>query len=351
MSDAGAMPETIPVRDALDWGAIGRWLATQAPELDGPMEVEQFPYGSANLTYLLRINGAEYVLRRPPFGVIAPGAHDMKREYKVLSRLWRVFDRAPRAWAFCDDPAIGGADFFVMERRRGVVMRQNLPPQMAHHPDVARRMAFALVDAMADMHLLDPVACDLGDLGKPEGFAARQVAGWQKRWSLVRFEHSSPLVEVVGDRLAASVPEPSRVSIVHNDLKLDNCQFHPDDPDMVTAVFDWDMGTIGDPLFDLGLLLVSMQSSPVWVLTPAEAIDRYATRSGIDVAHIDWYRAFAAWRTAVVIQQLHNRYLDGDSTDERLSSLGDAVGASIEAATELLRSRRRSAPGRPAGST
>lgn len=346
-------PDAAAVRpgDELDITSLERHLRDALDVPAAPIEVLQFTAGRANLTYLVRFGDHELVLRRPPRGSLAPGAHDMAREHRVLTRLAPVYARAPRALHFCDDPAVIGAPFVVLERRVGVVVRDHVPAALAHHHEVARRIDLALVDAAADLHALDLHANGLDALGSGEGYARRQVEGWAARGRRAARGESTDAMDAVGRLLLEHLPDPPRRSVVHNDLKLDNCQFHPDDPDMVTAVFDWDMGTIGDPLFDLGLLLVSMQSSPVWVLTPAEAIDRYATRSGIDVAHIDWYRAFAAWRTAVVIQQLHNRYLDGDSTDERLSSLGDAVGASIEAATELLRSRRRSAPGRPAGST
>ena len=136
-------------------------------------------------------------------------------------------------------------------------------------------------------------------------------------------------------RLTSTLPEPQRVSIVHNDLKLDNCQFHADDPDVVTSVFDWDMATLGDPLFDLGMILNSMASSSLWVLPTSDAAQRYADRSGLDVARLDWYLAFASWRTAVVIQQLYARYLAGDSTDDRLASLGGAIESCVQRALDL----------------
>ena len=254
-------PEIAPVRpgEQLNWAALEAWLrprlAEVLPGLDGPLEVLQFPNGSANLTYLLRVSGHELVLRRPPLGQIAPGAHDMKREFKVLSRLWRHFDRAPRAYVFCDDPSVLGADFFVMERRRGEVVRTAIPDSMRGHPDVGRRIAFALVDAMADLHALDPNACDLADLGKPDGFIERQVNGWAKRWALSKFDDSPAEMDELHQRLLRSMPVMSRVSIVHNDLKLDNCQFDPANPDRVASIFDWDMTTLGDPLIDLGTLL------------------------------------------------------------------------------------------------
>jgi aminoglycoside phosphotransferase (APT) family kinase protein len=144
----------------------------------------------------------------------------MKREFKVLSRLWRVFDRAPHAYLFCDDPEIAGADFFVMERKEGEVIRGVIPETMRDHEDVGRRIGFALVDAMADFHTVDPESCDLGDLGRPEGFVERQVKGWKKRWDLVAAKEHDEAMCVVHGRLEASIPAPQRVAFVHNDLKL-----------------------------------------------------------------------------------------------------------------------------------
>ena len=274
-------------------------LAEVLEGADAPLELLQFPNGSANLTYLLRVGSQELVLRRPPMGQLAPGAHDMRREYKVLSRLWRHFDRAPRAYVFCDVPAVLGVDFFVMERRRGDVVRTAIPPPMQRHREVGRRIGLALVDAMADLHRLDPAACDLGDLGRPAGFVERQIEGWSKRWHLARFDDSPAAVEALHARLARHVPGLSRASIVHNDLKLDNCQFDPADPDRVVSIFDWDMTTLGDPLVDLGTLLnywpdpgdpedAQRTSHPglagMGLPTRAEVVAHYARRAGADVA-------------------------------------------------------------------
>ena len=353
MTDTIEPPELAPVRpgEELDWASLEAYLVGQIPELAGPLEVQQFPSGAANLTYLLRFGPTELVLRRPPFGVVAPGAHDMRREFKVLSRLWRNFDRAPRAYAFCDDKDVIGADFVVMERRRGEVIRNVVPRSMAQHRDVGRRISFALVDAMADMHLLDPAANDLNDLGKPAGFAARQVAGWKTRWDLVRPEDGLPLMDEVPERLAASVPEPTRVSIVHNDLKLDNCQFDPSNPDRVQSIFDWDMTTLGEPLVDLGTLLnywpdpsdppdarrVSHEGMlRMGLPTRGEITARYADRTGIDVSSAGWYEAFAQWKTGVVIQQLHNRWKKGESTDPRMAVIADRLPVLAEGASKLL---------------
>jgi aminoglycoside phosphotransferase (APT) family kinase protein len=350
-------PEVAPVRpgEQLDWTRLDTWLRPRLreplPEVAGPLEVFQFPNGAANLTYLLRIGPHELVLRRPPMGQIAPGAHDMKREFRVLSRLWRHFDRAPRGYVFCDDPAVLGADFFVMERRRGDVVRTALPASMGAHPDVGRRIGFALVDAMADMHALDPAACDLADLGRPEGFIERQVTGWAKRWQLSKFEDSPVAMEEIEARLTATMPGLSRVSIVHNDLKLDNCQFDPANPDRVTSIFDWDMTTLGDPLADLGTLLnywpdpadpphaqrgSNAGLTQMALPARAEIVARYAAQAGVGVDAVRWWEAFALWKTVVVVQQLHRRWVRGESTDPRMAHIADRIPSLIASARTVL---------------
>jgi aminoglycoside phosphotransferase (APT) family kinase protein len=299
-----------PVRDAdqLDWPRIDAYVRSHlASFVDAALrDVRQFTNGAANLTYLLRFGDRDLVLRRPPAGTIAPGAHDMKREWRVLSRLWRHFDRAPRAVLFCDDHAVAGADFFVMEHRPGVVIRGEIPAPMAAHRDVARRVSFALIDAMAELHLLDPEAADVGDIGKPTGFVARQVSGWRKRWELAEARSSKDTrgeMAVVGTRLERALPAPQRASIVHNDLKLDNCAFDPANPDRASSIFDWDMTTLGDPLIDLGTLLNywpdpsdTDDNRPIYnpgmetlgMPTRAEVVDRYATTAAVDVEAVPW---------------------------------------------------------------
>jgi aminoglycoside phosphotransferase (APT) family kinase protein len=353
VTDTVDPPELAPVRpgEELDWKALEAYVTAGIPELSGSLSVMQFPSGSANLTYLLVFGDTELVMRRPPFGVVAPGAHDMKREYRVLSRLWRVFDRAPRAYLFCDDHSVVGSDFVVMERRRGEVIRGNLPASMAHYPDVGRRVGFAVVDAMADLHLVDPASCDLTELGRPDGFVARQVAGWKTRWDLVRPDDGPPQMDELPDRLAATLPVTTRTSLVHNDLKPDNCQFDPADPDRVQSIFDWDMTTLGDPLIDAGTLLnywpdpsdppeerrVSHEGMRTMGLpTRAEVIARYADRTGIDVTAVGWYEAFAQWKTGVVIQQLHNRWKRGESTDPRMETIADRLPVLAANASKLL---------------
>jgi len=349
-------PETAPVRSGEDlkWDSIEEFLRSELQddlETSGPFMVRQFPNGAANLTYLISFGGTEMVLRRPPFGKLAPGAHDMAREYKVLSQLWTIFPKAPRAYLFVEDTSIAGAEMFVMERRKGEVIRGIIPSSMRHHVDLGQRLGFALTNAISEFHLLDPADVDLEDLGKPDGFVERQVRGWKKRWDLVSDERYDQAMSDIHQKLSDSLPSPQRVSFVHNDLKLDNCMFRPENPDEVEAIFDWDMTTLGDPLVDLGTLLNYWPDPDDDPLAPrggheglgsvglprrSEIIDHYAQVSGLDLSEIAWYEAFAQWKTATVLQQLHYRWKVGDSTDERMALIADALPRFTAAAFELL---------------
>lgn len=337
--------------EALDWDALDAFLRDAVPGLDGPFSVRQFPNGSANLTYLVSIGDTDMVVRRPPFGQLAPGAHDMGREHRALAGLSSVFDRVARPLAFCDDHDVIGSDFFVMEYRRGVVIWDHIPDTMAHHPDVARRTGFAVVATLADLHLVDPADASLSELGRPAGFVTRQVNGWLKRWKLVDAERVPQMTEV-GERLLATLPdESSQVSILHNDYKMDNCQFDPSDPDRVKTVFDWDMATLGDPLVDLGTLLNYWPdpSDPaddralhvpgmedLGLPTRAEVVDHYAAATGFDVTPVPWYEAFATWKTAVVCEQLYQRWVRGESTDPRMGTRGEPVARLCARSARLL---------------
>ena len=350
---AVAPPEVAAVRpgEELDWLQLEAYLKKNLPDLDGEVEVLQFPNGSANLTYLVRIGDTPLVVRRPPFGLLAPRSHDMRREHRVLSALHPVYDRAPRSPLFCDDHAVIGADFLVVEYRPGVVVWGAVPPEMAHHADLGRRVGLAVVDAIADLHLVDPTAPAIAGLGRPEGFLERQLSGWTDRWQLVAPATGGELMDAVSRRLAATRPASQRVSVLHLDPKLDNCQFDPEAPDRVRSVFDWDMATLGDPLVDLGMLLgywpdpsdtaeehalVVPGQEALGLPTRVEVVTRYAERCTTDLEVLPWYEAFACWRTAVVLQQLHHRYLRGETTDERMATRGDLVPALARRATSIL---------------
>ena len=336
----------VPVRsgDELDWAALEAHLRAHLELPVDEMRVRQFSAGHANLTYLLEFGDRPLVFRRPPRGTLAPGAHDMAREHKVLSQLWQAYPRAPRSAYSCDDDSIVGAPFVIIEYREGEVVRGAVPPSMARHPDAERRICLALVDAMAELHSVDVDGAGLANLGNPDGFGARQVSGWHDRWRRAAPDDPVPVMNQIADELAASVPRPPRVSVVHNDLKLDNCQFDAGDPDRVTSVFDWDMATTGDPLFDVANLLSSSQQSPIWVVSRDDVAQRYAERSGIDISNIKWYEAFAAFRVGVVVQQLSSRYARGESTDERLAAFADLVPGIAERARALVDESRAGSP-------
>jgi aminoglycoside phosphotransferase (APT) family kinase protein len=335
-------PEVSEVRpgESLDWDALVAYLRARIPDLDGDFSVQQFPKGSANLTYLLQFGSRPLVLRRPPFGQIAPGAHDMRREFRVLSRLWERFPPAPRAFLLGTDHSVIGSDFIVMEYRSGEVAWGAVPASTRHLPQAGYRLGCSVVNALAQLHVLDPRECGLDDLGRPDGFVRRQVEGWHQRWDLVAPDEGGELMTALAERLGAALPEPQRVSILHNDYKVDNCQFRPGEPDQVNAVFDWDMATLGDPLIDVGTVLnywpdpsdtpedrpltpVGLDS--IGLPSRAEVTDTYSSRTGLDLTGIAWYEAFACFKTAVVLQQLYTRWVRGETSDERMSERGNWV--------------------------
>lgn len=333
--------------EQLDWLSLEPWLKAQVSGLEGPMQVAQFHGGRANLTYCVRFNTTELVVRRPPMGDIAPGAHDMKREYRVLAGLSPHYDRAPSVYALCEDAGVIGAPFVVIERRQGVVVRSDIPKPFRQQSDIEARVSYALIDAMAELHAINPEAVGLSMLGKPEGFVDRQLSGWHHRWHLVR-DTPHPRFDEVHQQLLDQQPVSTNSCIVHNDLKLDNCMFDPTNPDRVQSVFDWDMATLGDPLIELGTLLgywrepgddynraptidLDMTAFP----SRQSLINRYA-QSGIDVSHIAWYEAFALWKHAVVLQQLFSRFDSGESKDERSRNFPLFIPQLIEVAGKII---------------
>jgi len=347
--EAGALRDG----EALDAARLEAHLRAHVPDLpassrSAPMRLAQFHGGYANLTYEARFGDRALVVRRPPLGPLPRGAHDMAREHRVLSALAPHYDRAPRALHYCADAGVIGAPFLVMERREGVVIRRAFPPEVRDCDAVERRAAFALMDALADLHRLDPQAAGMAGLGRPEGFAARQVEGWTRRWAAAK-DCDDPLFDRLARDLAARIPAPLAASVLHNDPKLDNCMFAPGAPDRVTAVFDWDMATLGDPLIDLGVALAyfaadrgawggMFSAAPVAGDYPSQddLAERYLSRCGFRGADVAWATAFGLWKTAVVLQQIHIRYLRGQTADPRFKALGARVPELIAKAAAAL---------------
>ena len=320
----------------LDTARLEPYLRAHLPGAGGALSVRQFFGGKANLTYLLVFGGNEFVLRRPPLGPIPPGAHDMAREHRVLSRLYARFPLAPRSLLLCEDASIIGAVFIVEERRRGFVIRDDIPSEFAGRPDLNRRIGEALIDALADLHLVPPAAVGLGDLGRPEGYVARQLDGWSRRWQAAQggeeAERSAALWQPVIDWLGARQPASGSVALLHNDYRLDNCLLDAAHPAHIAAVLDWDMCTQGDPLADLGYVLNywvepgdppewrEIAAMPTWrpgFPSRANAIQRYAARTRFDVGATPWHQVFAAFKLAVIIQQIYIRFVRGQTQDQR----------------------------------
>ncbi len=344
-------PELIAIRpdERLDLARLEPYLRERLPGAEEPLELGQFGGGHANLTYLIRFGSREFVLRRPPLGPVAPSSHDMTREHRVLKDLWRVFPPAPRSYLLCDDPAVIGADFHIMERRHGIAIREDLPDRYRGDPALCRRIGEMIVDVLADLHRVDPGEAGLSDLGHPDGFAARQLGGWAKRWEAAKDETSPQVGELVA-WLERKLPASQVVSLLHNDYKLDNMLVRAEDPARAVAVLDWDMCTRGDPLMDLGYLLTFWgeavdppawrlgASMPTWhdgVPTRGEAAERYARRTGFDLSALDWYHAFGVFKIAVVLQQIYIRFLRGQTQDQRFAIFGERVTALMDKAAVL----------------
>ena len=293
------------------------------------------------------------MLRRPPLGPVAKSAHDMAREYKVLSVLHQAFPYAPQAYLFCQETAVIGAEFFVMGRQEGVVVRRSLPEPFATQPDAPRRMSEALVDVLADFHAVDYDAIGLGDLGQPDGFIARQIVGWYRRWQKAQ-THELPEMDTIYHWLQANLPQSQTYSLVHNDYKLDNVMLATDDPGQVVAVFDWDMCTLGDPLNDLGALLcywtepndpphfqamAMMPLGELGFLTRRQLVERYAQRRGWDAEdladRIGFYHALGLFRLTVIIAQIYIRYRRGQTKDGRFAAFEMMIPLVARAALDI----------------
>jgi aminoglycoside phosphotransferase (APT) family kinase protein len=346
--------DTIPVRqdEHFDEQALASYLKGKLPGTENTLTVRQFGGGAANLTYLLDYATHQYVLRRPPLGPVAPTAHDMGREYKVLSVLHQAYPYAPQAYLYCEDVSVIGAPFFIMKRYEGVVVRNRIPEVYEVIPDAPQKMSQALIDALADFHAVDYKALGLEDLGKPEGFIQRQIEGWHRRWEAAKAEEV-PEIDHLYAWLQDHQPHTQEITLVHNDFKLDNTMLDPADPGRVVAVFDWDMCTLGDPLSDLGALLtywtepsdgpymqaVAQTFMPIGddrFLTRAELVNRYAARSGRDVTDIHFYHVLGMFRVIVIIAQIYIRYHRGQTQDERFASFGLLVKNLAKAAKAML---------------
>ncbi len=331
---------TRPVRagEELDLSTLNSYLRVQAPDMGDVLAVNQFPGGFSNLTYSLKTAQSEYVLRRPPFGATIKGAHDMGREFRVLSLLRGNYDRIPNPIIYCGTGDVLGAPFYIMERVPGLILRAHQAPTLNLSPDRMRQLSEALVDNLVAIHALDINQTGLIQLGKPEGYVQRQTEGWIKRYHNAETD-TIPAMIRVEDWLLNYYPLEQNPAFLHNDYKYDNVLFAPDegtgDPTPhIRGVLDWEMATVGDPLMDLGATLAywsEVTDSPAyrtfnltWLpgnLTRQEVAARYAERSGRDVSNILFYYVFGLYKNAVIAQQIYARWKQGYSKDERFGKI------------------------------
>jgi aminoglycoside phosphotransferase (APT) family kinase protein len=345
--------ETTPPRkgEELDAGLLQAWLAQQDAGVTGPLDIRQFPGGASNLTYLVRQGEREWVLRRPPFGTKAKSAHDMGREFRVLSALHRVFPYCPRPLFLCEDEGVMGSPFYVMQRLDGLILRKELPPGLTLSPAEARTLCEHLLDVQVALHGVDVARAGLADFGKPEGYVRRQVEGWSERYRKAR-TGDVPDAESLMQWLLAHLPaESGRAALIHNDYKFDNVVLDPADPLRIIGVLDWEMATLGDPLMDLGCSLaywVQADDAPDFqairqmpthlpgMLTRRELVARYAEKSGLPIGDFQFYAVFGLFRLAVIVQQIYYRYVQGQTTNKRFAVFGHFATALCRQAERVV---------------
>jgi len=318
--------------------------------LKGDLKVSQFPSGFSNLTYGLELGEKQFVLRRPPFGANIKSAHDMGREFKILSHLSPVYTKAPKPLLFCEDENILGADFYVMERVEGVILRAKMSKEMTPEAALMGNIAESLIASLAELHSVDLNAAGLDDFGRPEGYAERQIGGWTRRYAASQTDHI-PTIDAAAKWLADNMPDAAGLALIHNDYKYDNVVLDRDDWTKIIAVLDWEMATVGDPLMDLGTSLgywVEADDPPAMQelgLSPTalpgnpsrvQVLRMYEEASGRSIPNPVFYYVYGLFKVAVILQQIYARYKKGLTQDERFAGLIHAVYACGEMAEKAV---------------
>jgi aminoglycoside phosphotransferase (APT) family kinase protein len=346
MADFRDHPTSVRAGEELDLSRLEPFLRGHFPDDTGTLSVAQFPSGHSNLTYLVSLGDRQMVLRRPPFGSKVKTAHDMSREYRVLSKLHLVYPQAPKALLFCEDASVLGCPFYLMQRIQGVILRRDPPEGLGTNAETARQLSEAFVDNLARLHGLDYTAIGLADLGKPQGYLDRQVKGWIDRYRGSQ-THELPEVESISVWLNECKPGEASYALIHNDYKYDNIVLDPADLTTIVGVLDWEMCTIGDPLTDLGTALAywvdpqdpdqlkRIRWGPTTLpgtMTRSELVRRYAQITGRDVSNMIFYRVLALFKVAVIIQQIYYRYHQGLTKDTRFASMPEVIRIILDAA-------------------
>src|SRR5580658_1003962 len=337
--DACDRPGPMRAGEELNRATLEPFLRGQFPNEHGYIEFAQYPAGHSNLTYSVKFGARELVLRRPPFGSKVKSAHDMSREYRVLSKLHAAYPPAPEVLLYCDDESVLGAPFYLMQPIHGIILRRHLPAALDFSAEKARRLSESFIDNLVRLHHVDYAAAGLADLGKPEGYLERQVRGWTERYHGSKtYDYSE--VEKITAWMQQRMPTTKAVSLIHNDYKYDNVVLDPGEITRIVGVLDWEMCTVGDSLSDLGTALAYWvdKTDPQDIhqdrwgptteegsFTRAAIVHHYAQKTGCDVAHIAFYLTFARFKLAVIVQQIYYRYHQGLTTDARFATMPTTI--------------------------
>jgi aminoglycoside phosphotransferase (APT) family kinase protein len=344
-------PTTTRSGEELDVRKLQDYLRDKVPGFEQEMIIQQFPGGYSNLTYLIRAGANEYVLRRPPFGANIKSAHDMEREFTVLSKLQAAgFTKVPEAIHLCLDEHVMGAKFYLMNRVQGVILRNKLPKEVIMNDDAFHTLSKATLDQLVRLHQLDIRSTGLDTLGKPEGYVQRQVEGWITRYDRSQTDDIASMREVA-EWMKKNIPVSSRTAFLHNDYKYDNLVLNPHNLSEIVAILDWEMATVGDPLMDLGTTLAYWAEENdsdalrpfnlTWMpgnFTRSEVVTYYEQKSNLPVGNMVFYYAFGAFKVAVICQQIYYRFKQGLTKDPRFASLIhviQACGSNARRAIEL----------------
>lgn len=348
------MQQDVP--PGINYERVSRFFAENVPGADCELHFEWLSGGRSNLTYKVTGGGGTWVLRRPPLGHVLPTAHDMAREYRVLTALMGTNVPAPHTYALCEDTEVNDYPFYVMDYCEGVIMGESIPPGFVETNEERRQLSLALVRTMADLHAVDYNAVGLGDFGRPEGYVERQVRRWAEQWERNK-TRELPEFDELKRRLQAAIPESPAPTIVHGDLRLGNLMIDPQDPSRVVALLDWEMCTLGDPLADLGWTFpfwgqlgdpekrlkardIAELTAREGFLTRAELAAEYARLTGRSIDHIDFYEVLAYYKLGVIAEGIWARYLKGATVGEGFDDYGDtavniiSVGLDVANASE-----------------
>jgi aminoglycoside phosphotransferase (APT) family kinase protein len=346
-------PTAVRPGEELDSTKLAAYLSASWNKKMNTVAVQQFPGGYSNLTYSIKIDQDEYVLRRPPIGANIKSAHDMGREFTVLASLRDAgYSKAPEPIHFCDDESVIGSKFYLMKRVSGTILRNKVPAGLTIAPETFKQLSQAAIEGLVELHHLNITNTALSKLGKPDGYVERQVKGWTQRYDKAKTDDIASMDEV-GDWINKHIPRESATAFIHNDYKYDNLVLDERDLTKVKAVLDWEMSTVGDPLMDLGTTLAYWAEpqdadalkpfSLTWMpgnISRMEALNYYQEKSGNPIRDFVFYYAFGTFKIGVICQQIYFRYKQGVTQDPRFALLIHVIRACGENGRKAIEKMR-----------